>query len=100
MAQERKMNIYSSNIPRETSEADIREVFEKYGEVSTVTMIKDKYTNTFKGFAFIEMPKKEEAEEAIKHLDGAIMGDRSPTRLSQNPNPVTARKDTEADIKF
>ncbi len=76
------MNIYSGNIPRETSEADIREEFEKYGEVSTVTMIKDKYTNTFKGFAFVEMPKKEEAEEAIKHLDGAIMGGRS---LTVNP---------------
>lgn len=71
------MNIYSGNIPRETSEADIREVFEKYGEVTSVTMIRDKYTNMFKGFAFIEMPKKEEAEEAIKHLDGQIMGGRS-----------------------
>ena len=76
------MNIYSGNIPKETSEANIREVFEKYGEVTSVTMIKDKYTNTFKGFAFIEMPKKEEAEDAIKHLDGAIMGGRS---LSVNP---------------
>jgi RNA recognition motif-containing protein len=76
------MNIYSGNIPKETSEADIREVFEKYGEVASVTMIKDKFTRLFKGFAFIEMPKKEEAEDAIKHLDGAMMGGRP---LSVNP---------------
>jgi len=76
------MNIYAGNIPRETSETELRNAFEKYGEVTSVTMIKDKFTNTFKGFAFIEMPNKEEAEKAIKNLDGTMFGGRP---LTVNP---------------
>jgi RNA recognition motif-containing protein len=81
-AGEKKMNIYAGNIPRETSETEIRDAFEKYGQVTSVTMIKDKFTNMFKGFCFIEMPNKEEAEKAIKNLDGAMFGGRA---LSVNP---------------
>jgi len=64
------MNIYAGKIPKETSEAELREAFEKFGKVESVTMIKDKYTNTFKGFAFIEMPDNGEAQKAIENLDG------------------------------
>ena len=76
------MNIYVGNIPRETSEKEIREAFEQYGEVSTVSLIKDKFTNMLKGFGFVEMPKKEEAENAIKSLDGTMFNGRP---LSVNP---------------
>lgn len=76
------MNIYVGNIPRETSESEIRSAFEQYGEVSTVNLIKDKYTNTLKGFGFVEMPKKNEAEAAIKGLDGTMFNGRP---LSVNP---------------
>jgi len=76
------MNIYVGNIPRETSESDIRSAFERYGEVSTVNLIKDKYTNTLKGFGFVEMSNKTEAESAIKGLDGTMFNGRS---LTVNP---------------
>jgi len=76
------MNIYVGNIPRETSEKEIREAFEQYGEVATVSLIKDKFTNMLKGFGFVEMPKKEEAENAIKSLDGTMFNGRP---LSVNP---------------
>jgi len=70
------MNIYIGNIPRETTEKEIREAFEKYGEVESVSLIKDKFTNMLKGFGFIEMPKQEEAENAIKNLDKAMFNGR------------------------
>ena len=85
------MNIYVGNIPRETSEAELRSAFEKFGEITSITMIRDKFTSMFKGFAFIEMPKKEEAEKAIQNMDGTMFGGRP---LSVNPaKPKTELKD-------
>jgi RNA recognition motif-containing protein len=85
------MNIYVGNIPRDTTEASIRAEFEQYGEVTTVNLIKDKFTNMLKGFGFVEMPKKEEAENAIKNLDGSMLGGRP---LTVNPaKPRTQSSD-------
>jgi RNA recognition motif-containing protein len=85
------MNIYVGNIPREASESEIRKEFELYGEVSTVTLIKDKYTNMLKGFGFVEMPNKDEAEKALKNLDGTMFSGRP---LTVNPaKPKTESSD-------
>lgn len=64
------MNIYVGNLSYNLSEDELKEVFAEYGEVSNVTIIKDKYSGQSKGFGFIEMPTQAEAEEAIKNLDG------------------------------
>jgi len=85
------MNIYVGNIPRETLENELREAFQAFGEVSTLNLIRDKYTNTIKGFAFVEMPNKAEAENAIKSLDGAMFNGRA---LTVNPaKPKTESHD-------
>lgn len=76
------MNIYVGNIPREATESELRTAFEQYGSVSDVNLIKDRYTNTLKGFGFVEMPKTSEAENAIKSLDGTMLGGRP---LTVNP---------------
>ena len=82
------MNIYVGNIPRDSSEKEIRDAFEKFGEVLSVTLIKDKFNNTLKGFGFVDMPKKEEAENAIKSLDGTMFNGRPLT-----VNPAKPRTD-------
>lgn len=85
------MNIYVGNIPRETSETSIRDEFQKFGEVTNVSLIKDKFTNMLKGFGFVEMPKKEEAEKAIQSLDGQMFSGRP---LTVNPaKPRTESSD-------
>ncbi|MFI5143982.1 MAG: RNA recognition motif domain-containing protein [Ignavibacteria bacterium] len=92
------MNIYVGNIPRETSEKEIREAFEKYGEVTTVSLIKDKFTNMLKGFGFVEMPKKEEGEAAISALDGTMFNGRP---LTVNPaKPRTESHDRKDNRRF
>ncbi len=92
------MNIYAGNIPRETSEAELREAFEKFGKVTSVTMIRDKYTNVFKGFAFIEMPDKAEAEKAIENMDGTMFSGRP---LSVNPaKPKTESGNRDRSKKY
>lgn len=64
------MNIYVGNIPKNTTEEAVRKAFEEYGEVREVKLIKDHYSGELRGFGFVEMPSKEEAETAIKKIDG------------------------------
>ncbi len=62
------MNLYLGNLSRDVTEADLRELFEPFGRIDAVSVIKDKFSGVSKGFGFIEMPVKEEAEAAIKAL--------------------------------
>jgi len=64
------VNIYVGNVPREATEADLREAFQAFGQVATVTIIKDKYSGEPRGFAFVEMPSEAEAQSAIAGLNG------------------------------
>jgi len=64
------MNIYVGNISKRTTEESIRKVFELFGQVDGVTFIHDKYTHELRGFGFVEMPAKAEANNAIKKISG------------------------------
>ena len=63
------MNIYVGNLAREVTEDDLREAFEVFGQVSTVTVIKDKFSGESRGFGFVEMPSKNEAQTAINEMN-------------------------------
>ncbi len=65
------MNIFVSNVSFKMRENHLREVFEKFGEVSSVKIIKDKETGRSKGFGFIEMPNDSEGRAAINALNGS-----------------------------
>ena len=64
------MNIYVGNLSPEISEEDLREAFEAFGEVRSVTLIKDKSSGEPRGFGFVEMPAKAEAQSAMTSLNG------------------------------
>ena len=64
------MNIYIGNLSFDTTEEDLRKAFEGYGEVSKVNIITDKYSGKSRGFGFVEMPTKGEAEAAMAGLNG------------------------------
>jgi len=64
------MNIYVGNISSELTEEEINKAFAAYGELTSVKIIKDKYTGEPRGFAFVEMPDKAEAEAAMAGLNG------------------------------
>lgn len=64
------MNLYVGNLPYRLSEDQLREAFEEFGQVSSCTIIKDKATGQSKGFGFIEMSERSEAEAAINGLNG------------------------------
>ena len=69
-------NIYVGNLPFSASETEVRELFEQYGAVSRVSLITDRETGRPRGFGFVEMAE-EGADEAIRELDGTIMGGRN-----------------------
>jgi RNA recognition motif-containing protein len=64
------MNIYVGNLSHDVSPEDLRQAFEAHGEVSSVNIIKDKYTGHSRGFGFVEMPNKAESQAAIEDLNG------------------------------
>ena len=70
------MNIYVGNLNYKLQESELEDVFREYGEVSSVKLIKDKYTGKAKGFGFVEMPDDEAANKAIEELDGTELSGR------------------------
>jgi RNA recognition motif-containing protein len=71
------MNIYVGNLSTTVNENDLREAFQAFGEVSRAAVIKDKFSGESRGFGFIEMPKKEEADKAISMMNGRDLKGRS-----------------------
>lgn len=64
------MKIYVGNLSNEVTEEDLRMALEQFGQVESTTIIKDKYTGHSKGFGFVEMLSKDEAQSAIENLNG------------------------------
>ncbi len=64
------MNIYVGNLSHDVTEEDLRQAFEAFGQVESVNIIKDKFSGEPRGFGFVEMPSRNEAQTAIKEADG------------------------------
>ena len=63
------MNMYVSNLSFHTAEDDLRQLFEKYGAVSSAKIITDRETGQSRGFGFVEMASDEQANKAMKELN-------------------------------
>ena len=63
------MNIYIANLSYGVTDADLKELFQEYGEISSANVITDKLTGRSRGFGFVEMPNESEALKAIKELN-------------------------------
>ena len=63
------MNIYVSNLSFHTSEEDLKDLFSKFGTVTSAKIILDRETNKSRGFAFVEMPSEEEGSNALTGLN-------------------------------
>jgi RNA recognition motif-containing protein len=71
------MNIYVANISFRAREQDLKELFEQYGEVSSVKIVTDRETGRSRGFGFIEMPNDSEGKQAIAQLNGVDFNQRN-----------------------
>ncbi len=87
------MNIYVGNLPKTITEEAVRKVFEEYGEVAEVKLIKDQYTGELRGFGFIEMPAKADAQKAIEEVDGTELEGNTLIVNEARPREARPRED-------
>jgi cold-inducible RNA-binding protein len=73
--------LYVGNIPYETNEQDLQDLFAQAGAVETITVMRDRDTGRARGFAFVEMANDDAAQKAISELNGQQFGGR---RLTVN----------------
>lgn len=77
--------LYVGNLPFETGETELHELFSQAGSVESVTVMRDQATGRARGFAFVEMSSDEEAQNAIKQLNASQVGGRSLTVNEARP---------------
>lgn len=86
------IRIFVGNLSFQTTEGEVRRQFERYGRVSSVKMMTDRSSGSPRGFAFVNMPGMDDAEEAIARLNGHSLGGRSITvneaRAKDESGPV------------
>jgi RNA recognition motif-containing protein len=71
------MKIYVGNLPYEVTEEELRQEFATFGEVGSVSIVKDKYSGQSRGFAFVEMAVVSEGQAAIAGLNGKALKDQT-----------------------
>jgi len=70
-------NIFVGNLNFNTSEEELRQIFEPYGQVDRVSILTDRDTGRSRGFGFVEMANNEEGDKAITALNGSQIGGRT-----------------------
>ena len=68
------MNIFVAGLPYDLDDAELEEIFEKFGKVNSAKVAMDKETGKSRGFGFVEMPIEAEAKEAIEGLNNISLG--------------------------
>jgi RNA recognition motif-containing protein len=86
------VNIYVGNLSREVTEDELRKEFEAFGEVTSVNIIKDRYSGESRGFGFVEMSTKSEAQAAINELNGKSLGERTLNVSEARPRQEGGRR--------
>lgn len=79
------LNIYVGNLPYNTTNQDLQDLFSQYGQIAKASIIMDRETGRSKGFGFVEMVNDAEGKKAIEALNGQDFGGRSLTVNEARP---------------
>jgi RNA recognition motif-containing protein len=79
------MKIYVGNLPYEVTEEELRQEFATFGEVASVSIVKDKYSGRSRGFGFVEMASVSQGQAAIAGLNGKTLKDQTLTVNAARP---------------
>ena len=71
------MNLYIGNLAHDVTDKDLKELFEPFGEVKTINIIKDKFSGQSRGFGFVEMTEKTAGQAAMDGLKGKPLHERT-----------------------
>ena len=80
-------NIFVGNLDFNTSEEELRQLFESHGQVDRVSIMTDRDTGRSRGFGFVEMANSEEGDKAIAALNGSQIGGRTLNVNEARPKP-------------
>ena len=80
-------NLFVGNMSFQTTEADLRALFEPFGQVTRIHIVNDRETGQPRGFAFVEMAKDEEAAKAMSELNGKEVSGRALRVNEATPKP-------------
>jgi len=86
------VNIYVGNLSNQTTEDDLRQAFEAFGQVESVNIIKDRFSGESRGFGFVEIASKQEAQKAIEEMNGKDLMGRAVN--VNEARPKTDRRDS------
>jgi RNA recognition motif-containing protein len=84
--------LFVGNLSYQATEEDLRELFQQAGTVQSVRIITDQFTGRPRGFGFVEMTTKEEAERAIEQLNGRLFRDRNLVVNEARPQPARSER--------
>jgi RNA recognition motif-containing protein len=90
MSQNLNKKLYVGSLPYSVTEEELRDLFNPYGKIESVRIIKDKMTDQSKGFGFVEMATAEEAQRAVEGLNNRELNGR--TLVVNNARPEQARE--------
>jgi len=79
------MRIYVGNLQYAVTDDELRGMFSEFGDVASADVIKDKFSGQSKGFGFVDMPNKSEAEDAIQALNDSTQNGRKLTVNEARP---------------
>lgn len=79
--------LYVGNLPYDTGEQDLEQLFSQVGPVESVTIMRDAATGRARGFGFVEMTTEEDAQKAIQQLNDSELGGRNLTVNEARPKP-------------
>ena len=86
------MDIYVGNLPYDASDADLMQLFQGYGTVASARVVMDRMSGRSKGFGFVEMPDRGEAEKAIEGTNGTDVMGRALRVNESQPRPRDDRR--------
>ena len=86
------MKIYVGNLPYETTDDDLRRLFEDHGAVTSAEVVADRHTSRSKGFGFVVMSDDAEAQKAISAIDGTDFMGRN-LRVNESQPREGGRRD-------
>ncbi|MCW8850766.1 MAG: RNA-binding protein [Melioribacteraceae bacterium] len=86
------MNIFVGNIATQVSDQELEDLFKEFGDIKSVKIIRDMFTQASKGFGFVEMKEKSAAEEAIKELNTKEIGGKKLVVNEARPQMDNRRK--------
>jgi len=90
-------NLFVGNMSFQTTEAELRSLFEPLGQIARLRIVTDRDTGRVRGFAFVEMPNDDEANKAIAALNGKELGGRALNVNEARPKPERSAPRNDGD---